>query len=172
MSCLERDVSAFIKMAPKSQLTEEQVEKLKTEFLSLDVDGDGTITIEELAKILRSMKRKLAISDNDIERTLKDIDQDGDGTIDLEEYLKRQKQKTKKDILHRALLTRSRIRKEFEKYDKDQSGYVSPDELMSVIQARVGFTVTLEQTEKIIQDKDKDSDGKIDYEEFVLLMIS
>ena len=38
---------------------------------------------------------------------------------------------------------------------------------MSVIQARVGFTVTLEQTEKIIQDKDKDSDGKIDYEEFV-----
>ena len=159
-------------MPPRLQLTDGQVEKMKKEFLLLDIDGDGTITIEELADVLHSMKEKLEVSEDDIRRTLKDIDRDGDGTIDLEEYIKSRKYKTNRDILHRALLARSGIRKEFERYDRDQSGYVEKDELISVIEARSGVTLSLEQTEKIIRDTDQDDDGKINYEEFVLLMIT
>ena len=157
-------------MTPRLQLTKQQIENVKNEFLLLDVDGDGTITVDELAGVLRSMKTELQASDKDIERALKDVDRDGDGTIDLEEYLKSRKYKTNRDLLHRALVTRSKIRKEFEEYDRDHSGYVTKDELIEVIQTRTGVTITLKQTDKIVQDTDCDEDGKINYEEFVLLM--
>ena len=170
--CLERQFPKISKMPPRLRLTDDQIERMKKEFLLLDVDGDGTITIQELAGVLRSMKTKLEVSEADIERTLKDIDQDGDGTIDIEEYVKSRKNKTNRDLLHRALSQRARIRRQFHRYDRDKSGYVTKDELIAVIQATSGVTVTLEQTEKIIQNNDQDDDGKIDYEEFVLLMIN
>ena len=157
-------------MTPRLQLTKEQIDKMKKEFLLLDMDGDGTITVDELADALRSMKTKLEISEEDIKRTVRDVDRDGDGTINLDEYVKSRKHKTDRDQLHRALVTRSKIRKEFEEYDRDHSGYVTKDELIEVIQTRAGVTVTLDQTVKIIQDTDVDEDGKINYEEFVLLM--
>ena len=157
-------------MSPRLQLTNAQIEKMKTEFLRLDVDGDGTITVDELANVLRAMRPHLDITEADITRTLKDIDRDGDGTVDVEEYIKSRKYKTNMDLLHRALVLRSSIRKDFEEFDIDASGYVTKDELISVIQSKVGITFTKEQTEKIIQDTDCDSDGKINYEEFVFLM--
>jgi len=159
-------------MGPILRLTDDKIEKMKKEFLLLDVDGDGTITINELARVLRSMKTRLAVTEADIQRTLKDIDRDGDGTIDIEEYVKSRKNKTNRDVLHRALSARARIRRQFNRYDKDKSGYVTKDELIEVIKATSGVTLTSEQTEKIIQNNDQDSDGKIDYEEFVLLMIT
>ena len=80
-------------MGPILRLTDDKIEKMKKEFLLLDVDGDGTITINELARVLRSMKTRLAVTEADIQRTLKDIDRDGDGTIDIEEYVKSRKNK-------------------------------------------------------------------------------
>ncbi len=35
------------KMAPRLPLTKDQVQRMKKEFLALDADGDGTITITE-----------------------------------------------------------------------------------------------------------------------------
>ena len=157
-------------MAPRLQLTKAQIDKVKTEFLRLDVDGDGTITVDELANVLRGLRPHLNATEDDIKRTLKDIDRDGDGTVDVEEYIKSRKYKTNMDLLHRALVLRSSIRKEFEEFDIDQSGYVTKDELVEVIQTRVGITFTKEQTQKIVDDTDCDSDGKINYEEFVFLM--
>ena len=158
------------KMAPRLPLTKDQVQRMKKEFLALDADGDGTITISELETVLRSMRGKLKASDADIKRAIKEIDKDGDGTIDLEEYLKSRKNKTNHDLIHRALVQRSRVRKEFERFDADQSGYITKQELMALIQARAAVTITSEQIDKMMTDSDDDHDGKINYEEFVLIM--
>ena len=143
---------------------------MKSEFLALDADGDGTITVSELENVLRSMRGKLKASDADIKRAIKEIDKDGDGTIDLEEYMKSRKNKTNMDLIHRALVQRSRVRKEFERFDADQSGYITKEELMALIQARAAVTITSEQIDKMMSDSDENHDGKINYEEFVLIM--
>merc|ERR1712226_1483317 len=98
-----KDVLNISKMK-RLPLTKDQVQKLKTEFMALDADGDGTITVNELENVLRSMRGKLKASDADIKRAIKEIDKDGDGTIDLEEYLKSRKNKTNMDLIHRALV--------------------------------------------------------------------
>ena len=154
----------------KNPITKEQVEKLKKEFLALDVDGDGTITVKELEKVLRSLRGKLKASEADIKKALKEIDKDGDGTIDLEEYVKSRKGKTNQDLIHRALVQRSKVRKEFERFDKDNSGFITKDELMEVISTRAGVKISPDQIDQMMRDSDENNDGKINYEEFVFLM--
>merc|ERR1712141_980299 len=164
-----KDVLHISKMK-RLPLTKDQVQKLKTEFMALDADGDGTITVVELEKVLRSMRGKLKASEADIKKALKEIDKDGDGTIDLEEYVKSRKGKNNQDLIHRALVQRSKVRKEFERFDKDNSGFITKEELMAVIQARAAVTITAEQIDKMMLDSDENNDGLINYEEFVLIM--
>ena len=57
--------------------------KLKKDFLAMDADGDGTISTEEMGKVLRAMKTKLRMSESEIKRTLREFDMDGDGEIEV-----------------------------------------------------------------------------------------
>ena len=80
----ERQIAYDIRIMPLSkQLTEKQIKKLEEEFLELDEDGDGTITVEEIGKILRSMKKALKVNESEIKRVLADIDKDGDGAVNI-----------------------------------------------------------------------------------------
>ena len=157
---------------PKTQLlTKEQIEKMKNEFLQLDLDNDGTITVDELGNCLRSMRVKLKLSEGEIKKTLKEIDKDGNGTIDLKEYMQNMKDKTNKDLIFRALCQRSFIRKEFHKFDADGSGFITRDELIEVIRSRIGMQLSTYQVDDLLKDNDENDDGKINYEEFVCLMM-
>ena len=59
-------------MTPRLQLTNAQIEKMKAEFLRLDVDGDGTISKDELKK---GMKRIGHLHDK---KTIKTMMKDAD----------------------------------------------------------------------------------------------
>ena len=61
-------------MAPIVPLTNKQIQNMKKEFLMLDTDGDGTISVSELGTILRSMRGKLRASEAEIKKALKEID--------------------------------------------------------------------------------------------------
>ena len=157
-------------MTKNTPLTSNQVEKMKNEFVKLDKDGDGQVSTKELEAVLRSMRFKLKASEGDIRKAIKEIDRDGDGIVDVHEYFMSRKSKTSRDLIHRALTTRLRIRKEFERFDKDHSGCISKEELMQVLEARGIQKVTLEQINELLKEIDVDNSGEIDYEEFVLLM--
>ena len=157
-------------MAPGKPLKESKINEMKNEFLKLDIDGDGSISLEELGKILRSMKGKLKVSEEEIEKVLKEIDKDKDGYIDVKEYFANMENSTSKNLIHRALVQRSKARKAFEKFDKDESGFITTEELLEVFEELMGGPVTIDQFENMIQECNKNKDGKINYEEFVVLM--
>ena len=104
-------------MPLEKPLTKGQIEAMKNEFMELDVDGDGTISIEELGKILRSQRTQLKVPESEIKRVLREIDQDGDGTINLKEYYLNRINKSNKHLIYRALVKRSTARKQFSKFD-------------------------------------------------------
>ena len=157
-------------MAPAKPLKEAKIKEMQEEFLNLDADGDGNITVEELGNVLRSMMGKLKVSEEDIAKVIKEVDLDGDGTIDLKEYFANMENSNSKNIIHRALVQRSKARKAFEKFDKDGSGYITTDELLEVFEELMGGPVTIQQFENMMQECNKNSEGKINYEEFVVLM--
>ena len=54
--------------------------QLKAEFLALDSDGDGDISVEDLETLLLSAKRQLKMTNKEISRLMKDVDKNGDGS--------------------------------------------------------------------------------------------
>ena len=153
---------------------ERLIEKMKKEFLELDFDGDGTISTEEIERVLHTMRIKLKINELDIKHLLHDIDKDKNGSVDLKEYYRYMKGRNgtimKTNLLYRALFQLSLIRKEFQRFDVDGSGYITRDEVLEVLSARTGTQISDDEATLIFQDADQNQDGKIDYEEFVILM--
>ena len=156
---------------PKTEhLSKEKITQYRNEFLLLDTDGDGSVSTRELADVLRTMRVKFKLTEGDIRKIIKEIDVDGNGSISVDEYMNNMKDKTNKDAIHRALIQRSSIRKEFHKYDADGSGYITKDELKQVLKKKSKIDFSEYQIQELLEDADMDDNGKIDYEEFVVMM--
>ena len=153
-----------------STISTEEVLQLQGEFAGLDQDGSGEIEIEELGSLLKSMRIKLQLSEADIRRALKQIDRDGDGTVDIPELNRAIEKYDANGIIYKALSQRSQIRKEFERFDTDNSGFITKDELVEIVNDRTGILVSEKVLERMIKDCDENQDGMINYEEFCTMM--
>ena len=152
------------------KLEQGEIIKLQKEFVDCDADGDGRITVKELGNVLRGLKVKLKVSESEIKKVLREIDADGDGTIDLKEYYDKMGASTSKNLIFRALMQRSRIRQQFEKYDTDGSGSISVDEMKIVFEERTGRKLNMKEVKAMLKEMDEDDDGMINYEEFLALL--
>ena len=153
-----------------STISMDEVETLQREFIGLDKDGDGEISVKEIETLLRSMRIKLRLSETEIRQTLKIIDTNGDGTVDMGELNCIIDKYDTDGVMYRALSQRSEIRREFEKYDTDHSGFITKDELVQVVKDRTGKLVSEKNLEKMMKDCDENDDDQINYEEFCTLM--
>ena len=153
-----------------STITNDEIATLQREFIGLDKDGNGEISVEEIEALLRAMRVKLRISESDIRKALKIIDKDGDGTVDMKELNGVLEHYDTDGIIYKALSQRSEIRKDFERYDTDKSGFITKDELVQVVRDRTGFDMDERHAELMILDCDENNDNQIDYEEFCKLM--
>ena len=140
---------------------------MKKEFLALDLDGNGDISVQELESLLRSIKRKLRLTENQIIKMVKQTDKNGDGSVDLEEFLDLMETGEQRRIIHKELIQRSGVRKAFEKYDKDGSGSITREEFRRVVEDKYQTTMRANQIDKLMEQADKDNSGQISYDEFL-----
>lgn len=63
-------------------MTEE--EELTRAFKLFDINNDGSITSEELRKVMKSLGSDL--TEEEVELLIREADYDGDGTLDLTEF--------------------------------------------------------------------------------------
>lgn len=142
-----------------TNLPREEIEGLKQMFMSIDTDRNGTITVEELKKGLH--KKGITVSDTEMATIMNDIDVDGNGVIDYEEFIAATMSVNK-------LENEEQLVKAFEHFDTDNSGYITRDELLDALNKYGNVDESIEQ---ILQDVDKDGDGRIDYQEFRSMMV-
>ena len=140
---------------------------MKKEFLALDLDGNGDISVQELESLLRSIKRKLRMTENQIMKMVKQTDKNGDGSDDLEEFLNLVETAEQKRVIHKELIQRSGVRQAFMKYDKDGSGTITRDEFRRVVEDKYQTTMRANQIDKLMEEADKDNSGNISYDEFL-----
>ncbi|XP_038597257.1 calmodulin-A-like [Tachyglossus aculeatus] len=143
------------------QLSEEQVAKCKEAFELFDQDSDGTITTKELGTVLQSLGQNA--TEAELKAIIGKVDTDGNGKVDFPEFLSLMAQVMKEPKAEDG------IREAFRMFDKDGNGYVSAAELRQVL-ATLGETLTDEEVDEMIQVADTDGDGKVNYEEFVLVL--
>ena len=147
-----------------------QINKLKQEFLALSENGNGSISVHQLDKLLREVKKRNNLSERDISRILENADKDGSGTIEVHEFLGAIGTKKDREIILKAFTNRSAILKQFSMIDKQCKGYITMDEFKNCLETTSNKRITKDKMEGIMTNIDKNSDGKIDFEEFLTAM--
>ncbi|XP_050205640.1 calcium-dependent protein kinase 29 [Mercurialis annua] len=142
-------------------LSEEEIKGLRQMFNNMDTDKSGTITYEELKEGLRRLGSKL--TEAEIKLLMDAADVDKSGTIDYVEFITA--------TMHRHKLDKEEhLFKAFQYFDKDDSGFITRDELRQAMsQYGMGDEATIDE---IIEDVDTNKDGRINYEEFAAMMRS
>ncbi|KAK8967580.1 Calcium-dependent protein kinase 1 [Platanthera guangdongensis] len=139
-------------------LSEDEIAGLKEMFKMLDTDNSGQITFDELKVGLERVGADL--KESEIYALMQAADVDNSGTIDYGEFIA-------------ATVHLNKIEREdhlfaaFSYFDKDSSGYITRDELQRACEE---FGIQDLRLEEVIQEVDKDNDGRIDYNEFVEMM--
>ncbi|KAL4297171.1 hypothetical protein GQ457_12G003840 [Hibiscus cannabinus] len=142
-------------------LTEEQVSEFKEAFNFFDKDGDGRITVEELATVIRSLDQNP--SEEELQDMIREVDADGNGSIEFSEFLSLMAKKMQETDAEEEL------KEAFKVFDKDLNGYISASELRNVMM-KLGEKLSDEEVEQMIKEADLDGDGQVNFDEFVKMM--
>ena len=148
-------------MRMEQALTGEQMVAFQEAFSLFDKNGDGCISLEELAAVTRSLG--LDPTNQELNDMMREVDMDGNGTIDFQEFL---------SLIARKMQDGDgdeELKEAFEVLDKDRNGFISPVELRTVM-INLGEKMTDEEVEEMIREADTDGDGQVNYDEFVLMM--
>ncbi|KAL2342432.1 hypothetical protein Fmac_003717 [Flemingia macrophylla] len=74
----------FIELNTKGIDSDDILENLKDAFAVFDMDGNGSISAEELNTVMRSLGEECSLAE--CRRMIGGVDSDGDGAIDFEEF--------------------------------------------------------------------------------------
>ncbi|KAI8137692.1 calcineurin subunit B [Fennellomyces sp. T-0311] len=140
----------------------EEIQRLYKRFMKLDKDRSGSIDKDEFLSIPQIANNPLA------SRMIAIFDEDGGGDVDFFEFIK-------------GLSTfsargnkREKLEFAFKVYDMDRDGYISNGELFLVLKMMVGNNLKDAQLQQIvdktIMEADKDMDGRIGFDEFLLMV--
>jgi calcium-dependent protein kinase len=146
--------------ALSSALDDSDIDDLQKAFKEFDIDGDGTLTADELKEVLAK-----SVGDNEkLERhvnALLALDVDGDGAISYDELVMASVQK-------KLAAKEERLVNVFTALDVNGDGKVTPEEIEQVLS---GFMDDTDDIIQMIREVDTDGDGAIDYDEFVTMFM-
>ncbi|KAJ8445279.1 hypothetical protein Cgig2_024485 [Carnegiea gigantea] len=156
--------------------------ELSRVFNLFDRNGDGRISMAELTQSLHNMG--IHLPDSEVAQMISRVDLDGDGCVDSDEF----------QVLYRVIMEeRERdggeeeddIKEAFNVFDKNRDGFISPEELRSVL-VDLGFRrphggvcgggegeeVEIEEDDcrLMIMKVDVDGDGLVNFMEFKQMM--
>ncbi|XP_074657220.1 neo-calmodulin-like [Tubulanus polymorphus] len=143
---------------------ENNMKKLREAFNRFDKDGDGKISIEELKSLMKTLGHDP--TDEELQKFMSAFDKDGNNSIEFKEFIDmmlRRERAQPEDI--------KEMQQAFNVFDKDGDGYITAEELKSVL-GGLGEKLSDSDVQEMMKEADLDRDGKINYEEFSLMLCS
>ncbi|EWC43761.1 calmodulin [Drechslerella stenobrocha 248] len=144
-----------------NQLSSDEIETFREAFNHFDKDGNGEISVDELADVMRSLGQNP--TEEELRDIIHEVDRNFTDTIDFEEFL--ELMAPRDDVRN----IETELRDAFNVFDKDKTGTIDATELRHVMKA-LGEDVTEDQIKDMIREADKDGNGTIDFEEFKAIM--
>jgi len=136
----------------------DEIRRLGKRFKKLDLDGSGSLSIEEFMSLPELQQNPL------VRRVIDIFDDDGNGEVDFKEFIQGLSHFSAKGDME------SKLKFAFRIYDMDNDGFISNGELFQVLKMMVGNNLKDTQLQQIVDKTilfhDKDKDGKINFEEF------
>jgi len=136
-------------------LSPEQIQSIQKQFLDMDHDHDGFVTMKELRTAITNTG---TMSAADIDKMFEALDETNDGKIELSEFVSA-------CLDQKTYMDEARLMEAFTKLDVDGSGGITKADLKQVL----GSQFEDEKAQKMIEDAGG-ADGQIDYQEFISMM--
>lgn len=145
-----------------NNLSPEQLTDIRESFNLFDRDGDGHITANEFATILRSWGQNP--TEEEVNEIISQVDLDGNGTIEFDEFVQMmcnsiRRFDTEEDYINA-----------FKAFDEDNDGKITKNELTQVLK-NLNEPISQNQIDMLIRIADTEKNGIIDYAAFVHFMI-
>ncbi|GLT27754.1 hypothetical protein SLA2020_027290 [Shorea laevis] len=137
--------------------------ELKRVFQMFDRNGDGRITKKELNDSLENLG--IFIPDLELTQMIDKIDVNGDKCVDIDEF----------GELYQSIMAErdeeEDMREAFNVFDQNGDGYITVDELRSVLSS-LGLKQgrTIDDCKRMIMKVDVDGDGRVNFKEFKEMM--
>merc|ERR1711920_180152 len=135
------------------------IKSLCETFLSMDINGDGVITLDELKAGLP--QAGIMEIPEDLKEIMEGIDADGSGVIDYSEFLAatiERRQYIQEDVCWTA----------FRVFDMNGDGKITSNELRTVLNnGNVNSVLDINATAAVLKEVDRNGDGAIDFKEFM-----
>ena len=146
----------LVAMAMAKTMTKNEIMTMRDEFKSFDEDGSGSISFDELHMGLKKKGAHITVQETD--ELLKSMDMDGSGEVDYEEFIAA-------TLAVSKLNDESNMERAFAMIDNDHSGFVTRDELLSIVeQFKLGEDFDIDE---MLTSADTNGDGKLSYDEFL-----
>lgn len=140
--------------------------QMRQVFRVIDSNGDGKISPEELGDILRRLGHNKSSASKEAEGMVSAVDRDGDGLIDIDEFMEA--------VVVRigAAAGEEDLVAAFQVFDANKDGYISAWELRRVLRSlrQLDGCCSLRRCARMIRAVDRNGDGRVDFEEFRMLM--
>ena len=147
----------FILTFIATRLKEKDIKELKEMFYEMDVNKDGTLSIQEIKDCLMKLKSEKDLNKEDIIKLFKGIDTNNSRRIEYTEFLSAAMEKN-------DYLKEERLLDIFKMLDKDGSGKISKDDIKKILNNE---DIDEEELKQFIVKFDLNGDGEIDYYEFI-----
>jgi len=141
------------------QASPDDIKELKNLFMSLDKNGDGSLTLDELREGLRGKENGETLLE-----IMKSADTDGSGEINYTEFIAATIDTT-------VFLREDYLRTAFNMFDKDNSGKIDNEEVLSLLAGdNFDNLISKDAIKQAMNEIDANGDGEIDFEEFMEMM--
>ena len=153
----KKEITTYVK---KLDIPEDKIAEYKEAFDMFDKDGGGTISCNEIVKIMKNFG--YPIKKSEAQKMISEIDDNGDGEIDFEEFVTLMERQTnyveesEEDLVLRA----------FKSFDKDHDGKITNYEFRYIL-SQLGDMFTDEECDTLFKECDLDNDGVLVYQDFI-----
>ena len=153
----KREVVTYTKVL---DIPEDKIAEYKEAFDMFDKDGSGTISVNEIVKIMKNFG--YPIKKSEAQKMISDIDDNSDGEIDFEEFVTlMEKQTNTVEETEEELVLRA-----FKSFDKDHDGKITNYEFKYLL-TQMGNKFCDEELNQLFSECNLDINGVLDYQDFI-----
>ncbi|XP_075436756.1 calcium-binding protein 2-like [Ascaphus truei] len=149
-------------------LAPEEMDELHAAFLEFDVDQDGFIGYKELGECMRTMG--FMPTEMELIEISQHIKMRMGGRVDFEDFVELIGPKMLAETENMVGVRELKIA--FREFDVNGDGHISDLELRDAAHSFLGEPLNPSEVQEIIHDVDLNGDGKVDFDEFVMMLSS
>ena len=153
----KREVVTYTKVL---DIPEDKIAEYKEAFDMFDKDGSGTISVNEIVKIMKNFG--YPIKKSEAQKMVQDIDDNSDGEIDFEEFVTlMEKQTNTVEESDEELVLRA-----FKSFDKDNDGKITNYEFKYIL-TQMGDKFSEDELNQLFKECNLDISGTLVYQDFI-----